>query len=338
MGKRKKRVPRWVTATLIPLTVAVLLCIALLITNAFIPVKYLTAYLVTARERAAGELTVTYLNMDFGDSALIEFPDGKTMLIDGGDGAYPHELSLLKYLNSRGVDTLDFLVCTSVKSEHCGGLAEIVKYKKVKTAYIPYCTNSRVTEEFHTFMNALSAKKVNCEYAGIGKGYTDSENDLFFTFLSPTDKDSPVSEYLDLNSVGNAASIERASIVTWLQYGSTAFAFTSDARKETLKNITENYVLNSSLNQPYCKIGDYSVKLEECKVLTVPCHGGENNTYAAWYEATKPECAVLSVGKSFAQYPSYKSLYDVGLYAQPLYTSEKGNVVIKATTENFTVL
>lgn len=338
MAKKYKRLPRWVKATLIPLAVAVLFAAALLITNAFIPVKYLSAYFVTAGKRTEGELRVTYLDIGFGDSALIELPDGKTMLIDGGDGAYPHELSLLKYLNSRGVDTIDFLICTSVKEEHCGGLADIVKHKKVKTAFIPYCVNTRITEQFHSFVNALKAKNVNYEYAGVGKGYTDSENDLFFTFISPTDKDGPLSEYVDLNSVGNTASIEKASVVTWLQYGGTAFAFTSDARKETLKNITDYYALDKALGIPYCKIGDYSVKLEDCKVLTVPAHGGENNTYAPWYDATKPECAVLSVGKSFAQYPSNKSMYDVGAYVQPVSTDEKGNIVITATTESFSVL
>ena len=338
MAKVKKRIPKWVTATLIPLTLAVALSIALLVTNAFIPVKYLSAYFVSPRERVAGELRVTYIDVGFGDSTLIEFADGKTMLIDGGDGAYSHELSLIKCLNSRGVDTIDFLVCTSIKGEHCGGLAEVVKYKTVKTAYIPYSVNSRISEEFHSFIIALEDKNVNCEFAAIGKGYTDDTNGMFFTFLSPTDKNSPMSEYGDLNSVGNGASIEKASIVTWLQYGNTAFAFTSDARSETLKKITESYSLHTSLNQPFCKIGNYSVNLEECKILTVPAHGGENNTYAPWYDLVKPECAILSVGESFSKYPSLKSLSDVCAFVQPLYTRERGNIGITATKDSFTVL
>lgn len=338
MAEKSKRLPKWVKTTLIPIAVSVALSIALLITNIFIPVKYLTAYLVSAKQRAEGELRVTYLDVGFGDSALIELPDGKTMLIDGGDGAYPRELSLLKYLNSRGVSTIDFLICTSIKEEHCSGLAEVVKYKTVKTAYIPYCVNPRINEQFHAFIKSLNDKNVAYEYSGKGLGHTDDENGWFFTFLSPTDKDSPMSEYGDMNSVGNTASIENASAVTWLQYGKVAFAFTSDARGQTLKNITENYELCKALEQPYCKIGNYSVKLEDCKVLTVPAHGGENNTYAPWYDLTKPECAVLSVGKSFAQYPSLKSLSDVCAYVQPLYTQERGNIVITATKESFTVL
>lgn len=338
MAKQKKHIPKWVTATLIPVTIAVVISIALLITNAFIPVKYLTAYFVKSQERTEGELRVTYLDVGFGDSALIEFPDGKVMMIDGGDGSYPHELSVIKYLNARGVDTIDFLVCTSVKEEHCGGLAEIVKYKNVKKAFIPYCENTRITDGFHAFIGALNDKKTDYEYAAIGEGYADEDHDLFFTFLSPTDKDSHLSEYVKLNSDPNTENIEKASVVTWLQYGKTAFAFTSDARSQTLKSITESYNMSKTINQPFCKIENFSVRLEDCSVLTVPAHGGEENTYAPWYDVIKPECAVLSIGNSFANYPSLKSLSDVCAYVQPLYTQENGNIVIKASTESFSVV
>ena len=338
MSKKMKRLPKWVTGTLIPVAIAVVISVALLITNAFIPVKYLTAYFVSAQQRTEGELRVTYLDVGFGDSALIELPDGKVMLIDGGNGDYPKEISLIKYLNSRGVETIDYLICTSVKREHCGGLAEIVKYKKVNKAFIPYCVSPKITDEFNTFWKALISKGVDVEYSEIGKGHTDSENDYFFTFLSPSDKDSPASEYTDMNSVASRENIEKASAVVWLQYGNTAFAFTSDARRETLKNITEKYELSKALNQPFCKIDDYSVKLEDCKVVTVAAHGGENNTYAPWHEIIKPQCAVISVGDNFSQYPSLGSLTDICAYVQPLNTQEHGNIVITATAESFTVL
>ena len=338
MSNKKKRLPKWVTGTLIPLAIAVAISIALLITNAFIPVKYLTAYFVKAKQRTPGELRVTYIDVGFGDSTLIELPDGKVMLIDGGNGDYNRELPLIKYLNSRGVDTIDYLICTSVKREHCGGLAEIVKYKNVKKAYIPYCVSPTITNEFNAFWKALTSYGVDIEYSAIGKGYTDNENDLFFTFLSPSDKDSPASEYTNMNATASRENIEKASAVVWLQYGTTAFAFTSDARQDTLKNITEKYELSKALDQPFCKIDDYSVKLEDCKVVTVAAHGGENNTYAPWYECIKPQCAVISVGENFSQYPSFASLTDICAYVQPLTTQDNGNIVITATAESFTVL
>ena len=333
-GKRKNKL---IIKVIIPLAIAVTICAALLITNIFVPVKYLSAYFVSSKNRVEGELRVNFLNVGFGDSALVELPDGKVMLIDGGDGAYSHELSLLKYLNSRGVDTIDYLICTSIKDEHCGGLKEIVKYKTVKKAFIPYCTNTRINDEYHAFVAALKDKKVAYEYAGVGKGYCNKDYDLFFTFLSPVSESSPGSEYSDMNSSPTAANIEKASVVTWLQYGDTAFAFTSDARGETLKSIADKYEAGKLLEEPFCEIEGYSVKLEGCDVLTVPAHGGPNGSNSSWYKLTNPRCAIVSVGSNFADYPSVSGLADICKYVEPLFTNEKGNIVIKATAQDFTL-
>ena len=101
---------------------------ALIITNIFVPVKYLSAYLVARGERQQGVLTVTFLDVGYGDCTLCELPDGKVLLIDGGDGAYANTLSILRKLNSRGIDKIDYLFCSSVLGEYCGGLPEILRY------------------------------------------------------------------------------------------------------------------------------------------------------------------------------------------------------------------
>lgn len=338
MAHSRKRTPKWVVATVIPLAIAIVVSVALIITNIFVPIRYLSAYLVTTNMVSEGEMRVSFLDVGMGDSALVEFPDGKVMLIDGGDGAYPHELSLLKQLNSRGVNEIDFLICTSVKGEHCGGLTEILKYKAVKKAFIPYLLNTRINEDFHAFMTALNDNHVPFEYASVGVGYVDDDSDLFFTFLSPTDKDSQLSEYADMNAEPTAANIERASIVTWLQYGKTAFAFTSDARAETLENIVEKYETFKNAGQQYCKIGNYSVQLENCNVVTVAAHGGEKNSSAAWYDAIKPEVAIISVGANYSSLPSYKSVTDALAYTRPLQTDEKGNIIISVKPTGYSIV
>ena len=333
MAEKSKNKHKWVKSVLIPLTIAVVISIALIITNIFIPVKYFTAYLVRAQNRVEGELRVDFLNVGFGDSTLVELPDGKIMLIDGGDGAYKNELSLLKYLNSRGVDCIDFLICTSVNGEHCGGLTEIVKYKPVKKAFIPYSANTRITKEYYSLISELKLKSVDYEYASIGKGYCDGQNELFFTFLSPSSEHSKQSEYAKMNANPTNANIEAASIVTWLQYKGTAFAFTSDAHSLTLQSITERYELSKQMNESFCKIGDFSVQLEDCRVVTVAAHGGADNTYAPWYDIISPDCAIVSVGENFASLPSSIALADVCAHVEPIYTQEKGNIVIRVSKD-----
>ena len=311
-------------------TAVVLICltISLLITNLFIPVKYLTAYFVKPHANGRGTMRVNYLDVSFGDCALVELPDGKNLLIDGGDGTYSNTLHILKFLNSRGVNKIDYLVCTSVKSEHCGGLAEIVKYKDVGYAYIPYCTNTRITREYHSFITELNKKSVSYAYACVGEGIV-SEDGYFLTFLSPTNYLSPDSEYAALNSEPTKANIENSSAVVWLEYEDTSFAFTSDIRADGLKRIVEEYKSSVLSGQLYCAIENRSVKLDGCKILTAPGHGGEHNTYAPWYDLIEPEQVIISVGKSYADYPSKMALSDICNYCpRPLYTMYDGNITV----------
>lgn len=327
MTDKQKRTRKWILPVIIPIIIAVILCAAILITNIFIPIKYLTAYCVRARENKEGQMRVTFIDVGFGDSSLVEFPDGKIMLIDGGDGSYPHELALIKYLNWRGVDDIDFLVCTSVKDEHCGGLAEIVKYKNVKKAYIPYCINTRLTEEYDSFVSALSAKGVDCVYACKGEGYADENYDLFFTFISPTSWNNPQSEYAQMNSSPTAENIDNASAVLWLEYCGTAFAFTSDVGRTSLQTIVQSYALCGQLGEPFCPYGGHSVRLENCKVTAVPAHGAAANSYKEWYGAVTPDYAVVSVGDNFAGLPSDSALADVYAFCEPVFTGDSGDIV-----------
>lgn len=333
-GKNKK-LTKPVISVIVSAVIAVVIIIALLITDVFVPVKYLSAYFVKPHKNKSGELRVNYLSVGFGDCTLIELPDGKNVLIDGGDGAYSNVLHVLKFLNFRGVDKIDYLVCTSVKGEHCGGLSELVKYKSVGFAYIPYCLNTRITAEYRSFIAEIENSNVPYGYACVGEGVVG--DGYFFTFLSPTNYLSPHGEYAAMNENPDKANIENASAVCWLEYDGTAFAFTSDIRADGLKRIVGEYNSAVGLGQPYCPIGGYSVKLDKCKILTAPAHAGKDNTYAPWYDLIKPEQTVISVGKSYAGYPSDMALSDICNYCKPLYTMYDGDITVTVKDGGYTI-
>lgn len=323
---KKIKLKRSVVTFIVTAVVVISLIISLLITNIFVPVKYLTAYTVKPNVNERGTMRVSFIDVSFGDCTLIEFPDGKNVLIDGGNGEYSNTLHILKFLNLRGVNKIDRLICTSVKSEHCGGLAEIVRYKDVGSAYIPYCRNTRISGEYHSFVSALERKNVDYSYACVGEGIEG--DDYFLTFLSPTNYLSPDGEYAALNSNPNRADIENASAVVWLEYQGVPFVFTSDIRTEGLKRIVDEYTVAKELGQPYCAFNERSVVLDNCKILTAPAHGGGDNTYAPWYELTEPEEVIISVGKNYAEYPSNKALSDICNFTQPRYTMSSGDVTV----------
>ena len=69
------------------------------------------------------ELSVTFLDVGQGDSAVVELPDGKTMVIDAGRSG--HETAgLLSYAGKRRIDALTL---THSHPDHAGGLAHLLE-------------------------------------------------------------------------------------------------------------------------------------------------------------------------------------------------------------------
>lgn len=334
MTKQNKGLSKGRKTAVISAAISAVFFLAVIILNFFIPVRYLSAYTVGKRQREEGTLYVRFLNVGYGDSALVILPDGKSMLIDGGDGSYSNNLTILKELNSFGIDVIDYLVCTSVKSEHCGGLSEILQYKKAETAYIPYVKNTFITDSYRKFASSLGNTKtvISCYGEGVDGG------DYFFAFLSPCPPSNPDGEYAALGQNASDDNVNGISAVLWLEYGETSIVFASDASTGSLKRITDEYSLSVVLGQKFCTVGSHSVELENCDVVTVAGHGGEKNTYANWYDILSPEQAVISVGENFSNCPSAQALADVCNYVpQPLVTSENGTVEIRVTADGYTV-
>jgi competence protein ComEC len=327
MKANKKGITRGKLITILIATFIAVLFTALIVADIFVPLKYLSAYTVTAEEKADGDLNIAFVDVGYGDCVVVQLPDGKNLLIDGGDGTYGNNLNILKYLNSNGIDKIDYLICSSIRSEHCGGLTEILKYKQVEKAYIPYCKNTRITTEYGEFYTALRNKNIPYEYSASGISVIDEENNCFFTFLSPTDYSNPNSEYNDMNSDATKENINNASAVVWLQYGDKGFVFCSDAGQAALENILESYTFCKKAGVEFCRVGDYSVDLTDCVMAQAAGHGGDKCTYADWYKTLSPEEVVISVGKNYSDCPSLAALSDItDCGAKAILTSESGNV------------
>ena len=334
---RKKRMTRRVLAAIIAASLAAIFLLAVLITDAFIPVRYFSAYCVRRDSTCPQGVEITFLDVGFGDCAFIAFPDGKNMLIDGGNGDYTNNHKVLKFLNSRGVDTVNYLVCTSVKDEHCDGLAEVVRYKNVERAFIPYCKNRRITDGYNSFITQLEKRKVSYSYASVSEGVYNEEYDYFMTFLSPIEHLNPSSEYAALNTKANSENIENASAVVWVEYGGCSVIFTSDARPAALERIIADYELSLLVGDPFCSYLGKSVQLNRCTIVTSPAHSGARNTSSVWYDYIQPEHAIVSVGKNFAEYPSIEAISDMQRYCEPLFTSYNGNITVMLSQDGYAV-
>ena len=293
-----KKLSKRAVAAIVSVAGAALLISALLIINIFYPLRYFTAYIVGRERPAEDEFSLTVLDVGQADCAVACLPGGKTLLVDGGDGAYLNTLKILTELNRRDIDFIDYVVCTSVDDEYCGGLGEILRNKAVGAVFMPWCANRRVTDGFADLVSAAEELGVRTEIAEYGAGV--DAGDFFFTFLSPAMHGSPDSEYADLNSDPSAENIAAASAVMWLEYAGAGMVYAGGTSGEKLSEIADAYLLTESIGDPdgYFTFCGHEIELSACAAYKAAGHASPDSRSAEFVSLISPEYSFISVGEN----------------------------------------
>ena len=328
--KQRKKLSKRLLIIIITACIAALISVSLLITNAFIPVKYLSAYCVSADKNQEGNLRVHFLNVGHGDCTLVEFPDGKTLLIDGGNGRYNNNLAVLRLLNSCGIDKIDYLVCTSVRGENCGGLSEVLKYKSVGTVYMPFCTNTHITSDYRSFCEAAKSAEERgtvLEYCEYGNGVF--ANGYSFCFLSPSNHKNSEGEYAELNKTPSNANISNASAVMWLECGDSSFLFLGNLLTDKQRALCDIY------KSGMLEVEGRQINLQKCNIIKVANHGDKASACAELYDLIMPEAAIISVGENARGCPDNRVIADVSSRNAKYYRTDfDGTITVKISGGN----
>lgn len=121
--------PRWVVHPAVGVAGALGLTAAVAIPRAGV-LAGAAALVALGLERAPTEvLTVDFLAVGQGDAALVRWPDGRTVLVDGG----PPGRQLLYSLRRLGVRQLDEVILTHAHPDHYGGLGPVLGEIAVRT-------------------------------------------------------------------------------------------------------------------------------------------------------------------------------------------------------------
>jgi competence protein ComEC len=85
------------------------------------------------REVPVDRLAVTFLSVGQGDAALVEWPDGRRWLVDGGPGRD----DVARWLRRAGQTHLDAVVLSHPHPDHLTGLPAVVGTLRVDRLYVP---------------------------------------------------------------------------------------------------------------------------------------------------------------------------------------------------------
>lgn len=246
--------------------------------------------------RADGDVRVHFLSVGQGDCSVIELPDGKTMVIDGGDGAEEHTRYILRYLYALGVEKPDYLVATHTDGDHTGGLAKIVSVKGAGEIFMPYVTYD-AGAAFDEFSAAAKDEEILCTFShrGISLSCAEGEFPYELCFISPLGKDTPGSEYKKANEKnGEDGATNDTSAVIYLDYFGSTVLFcgdiTTDKEKAILREAQEGLI----------KCDGKEITLSGVEILKAAHHGSAGSSSEQFIRELGVRDAVISVGKNNA--------------------------------------
>ena len=211
-----------------------------------------------------GTLTVRYLYVGQADCTLITLPDGKTLLIDGGNDG--DGKGIAKYIKGLGIEKLDFVVGTHPHEDHIGGLDKIINEIPCGKIYAPDVPKSAQpdTANYKDFVKA--AMNQECRITNIEKGESIYESgDIRIDCFSPDSADI----YSDLNNY---------SIVLKITYGNTSFLMMGDAEHE-IETLLEKSGADISAD-----------------VIKAGHHGSATSSRKSFVKKVAPDYAIISCG------------------------------------------
>ncbi|MGQ0541277.1 MAG: ComEC/Rec2 family competence protein [Blastocatellia bacterium] len=273
---------------------------------------------------AHGKLRVDFLDVGQGDSALVTFPNGETMLVDGGgrirygkndddksevfepDIPSIGEFVVSEYLWERGYSRVDSIVATHADADHIQGLGDILRNFTVGKIYSGGLGGDDADAD-----DFLTAAKISClPIETLRKGDVIEIGGARVEVLHP-----------NAEAVSGRYTENDRSVVLRIVYGETSILLTGDIEKAAEAILTD---AKSDL---------------KASIVKVPHHGSRTSSTQQFVDAVNARYAIISVGKrSMFGHPNKEVIErwrNVG--ADVMLTGEKGTISISSDGERLEI-
>ncbi len=229
-----------------------------------------------------GRLKIDFLDVGQGDAALVTFPNGSTMLVDGGgrmrfpssndDETEPFEPDIRRlgesvvseFLWERGYSKIDYILATHADTDHMQGLVDVAKNFRVNKAIVGRANDG--DPDYEELRNTLNRRGIETAFASAGDHW--NVGDVTIEVLFPPEDDGPA-----------GLSNNDSSIVLRITYGQRSFLLTGD-----IEALAEAALVSSGIDLA-------------ADVVKVPHHGSRTSSSPALVGSVQPSIAIIPVGR-----------------------------------------
>lgn len=217
------------------------------------------------------ECRITFLDVDQGDATLIEGPQGKTILIDGGD--FENDFSygervIAPVLRHKGIHRLDCVVMTHPHDDHLGGLLYIVENFDIGLILDPGLPFT--SERYQEFLKIIERRQIPYQVARAGDAIEGLEP-LRVHILHPS------AEYAERHFSAHDFNVNNSSIVLRLTYHDFSMVLTGDLEEDAEPELFDDDL--------------------KCSILKAGHHGSITSSSMEFVHRTLPYLTVVPCGR-----------------------------------------
>ncbi len=224
------------------------------------------------RSTEGGTMRVTFMDVGQGDAIVVEFPDGKTLLVDAGPRTFSSDAGsrfVQPFLRYSGIRQLDAVILTHPHSDHLGGIPFVLRNCRVGEV-LDAATDSR-SALMAEYLRCVDSLKIPRKILRAGMVLKEFGGARLFVL-------HPGGSFVRRAGRGNSG-FNNQSVVMKLCYGETSILLPGDIEQDAEASLVKSY-------GPFLR----------ADILKIGHHGGATSSGQAFSELIHPAEAVISVG------------------------------------------
>ncbi|MEZ4156711.1 MAG: MBL fold metallo-hydrolase [Candidatus Paceibacterota bacterium] len=239
----------------------------------------------------ASSLEVYFLNVGQGDSTLVRFPSGATMLVDAGR---PGSLNLGELNSFLSGGYIDLIVMSHPDLDHFGGIVDVINTFKVGA----FVSSGRKSDgaEFLELQDALEESGVASIVVNEGDAFRIDNNTV--AVLAPSFSEALSGEQND------------SSVVLYVDTEGLDVLIMGDASTAVEERL----------------VSEYDVKVD---VLRVGHHGSDTSSSEKFLLEAFPAFSIISVGENSYGHPTSEVLRRLMSVSRVFRTDERGTLLVR---------